>query len=81
METITTRTKVGEDGRLTVGVPASLRGAEVEVVVVVQRAGGNGASESLGWPPGFFEQVCGSITDDNFKRWPQGNPEPPPDFE
>ena len=43
--------------------------------------GANGAPESLGWPPGFFERVYGSITDDNFKRWPQGTPDPPPSFE
>lgn len=81
METITARTKISDDGRLTVAVPTAFHGAEVEVVVVVQKAVANGASESLGWPPGFFERVCGSITDDNFKRWPQGTPDPPPSFE
>ena len=54
---------------------------EVEVVVVVQKTGANGATGSLGWPPGFFERVCGSITDDHFERWPQGTPDPPPSFE
>ena len=81
METITTRAKVSDDGRLIITVPPPLRGAEVDVVVVVQKTDANGASESLGWPPGFFERVCGSITDENFKRWPQGTPEPPPSFE
>ena|SRR2546422_7207943 len=81
METITTRTKVSDDGHLTIAVPALLRGAEVDVVVVVQKTGDNGSSESLGWPAGFFDRVFGSIHDEKFKRWPQGIPEPPPDFE
>ena len=81
METITTRTRVSDDGHLTVTVPSPLRGTEVDVVVVVQKLGANGSSEADGWPPGFFEQVCGSIRDENFKRWPQGTPEPPPSFE
>ena len=81
METITARTKISEDGRLTVTVPPPLRGAEVDVVVVVQKTGANGASETSGWPPGFFDRVCGSIRDENFKRWPQGTAEPLPSFE
>lgn len=28
--------------------------------------------EELGWPPGYFETVPGSITDPTFKRHPQG---------
>ena len=28
--------------------------------------------EELGWPPGFFENVIGSIDDPAFKRYPQG---------
>ena len=28
--------------------------------------------EELGWPPGFFENVIGSIDDDTFMRHPQG---------
>ncbi len=81
METITARTKISDDGRLAVAVPTAFRGAEVEVVIVVQKTGANAASQSLGWPTGFFEHVCGSISDDNFKRWPQGTPNPPPSFE
>ena len=80
METITARTKISEDGQLTVTVPPLLRGAEVDVVVVVQKTA-SGSSEASGWPPGFFDRVCGSIRDENFKRWPQGTPELPPRFE
>ena len=28
--------------------------------------------EELGWPPGYFENVIGSIDDPAFKRYPQG---------
>ena len=28
--------------------------------------------EGLGWPPGYFENVIGSIDDPAFKRYPQG---------
>ena len=28
--------------------------------------------EELGWPPGFFENVIGSIDDPVFNRYPQG---------
>ena len=80
METLSARTRISDDARLVVEVPMALRGAEVEVVVVLQKAPSATPSESLGWPLGFFDRVCGSITDENFKRWPQGSPDPPPSF-
>lgn len=37
--------------------------------------------EELGWPPGFFENVIGSIDDPAFKRYPQGEFEKRPPFD
>ncbi len=46
-------------------------------VGVAPKPSANGAPapktpEELGWPPGFFENTFGSITDEAFKRYPQG---------
>jgi hypothetical protein len=81
METISTKTRVSDDARLIVPVPGTFRGSEVEVVIVMQKTNSGASPESLGWPPGFFEEVCGSIQDENFHRWPQGEAEPAPVLE
>ncbi len=69
----------GPDGVLHLSVPVGSAG-EFEVAVVVSpKPIANGTavpapktSEELGWPPGFFENVIGSIDDPAFKRYPQG---------
>ncbi len=68
----------GPDGVLHLSVPAG-RAGEFEVTVVfVPKPPASGDSpvaktpEELGWPPGFFENVIGSIDDPAFKRYPQG---------
>lgn len=65
------------DGRVRLDVPAGPAGAEFEVAVVLHAkpaANGTGhkrTPEELGWPPGYFDSVYGSVTDDTFVRHPQ----------
>ena len=69
----------GPDGVLHLSVPVGSAG-EFEVAVVVSpKPATNGTAaptpktpEELGWPPGFVENVIGSIDDPAFKRHPQG---------
>lgn len=76
--------KAGPDGVLHLTIPAEV-GAEFDVDVVLQpRAPGAGrrpTPEELGWPPGYFENVIGSIDDPAFKRYPQGEFEVRESFE
>jgi hypothetical protein len=70
--------RAGPDGVLHRTVPVGAADGEFEVAVVVQaKSSVNGAGrtptpEELGWPPGYFENVVGSIDDDTFMRHPQG---------
>jgi hypothetical protein len=67
------------DGVLRLSIPVGPSAGEFEVAVVLNprpAAPANPAAaktpEELGWPPGFFENVIGSIDDDTFFRHPQG---------
>jgi hypothetical protein len=68
------------DGQLHLHIPAEAD-TEFEVAVVVQpKVATNGIErkltpEELGWPPGYFEATYGSIQDEAFKRYPQGEPQ------
>lgn len=64
----------GPDGALRLTVPVGVAGGEFEVAVVVTPKSGARPKtpEELGWPPGWFETVIGSIDDEAFKRYPQG---------
>ena len=70
----------GPDGVLHLNVPVGAAGEFEVAVVVTPRPPADGAApapgaktpEELGWPPGFFENVIGSIDDPAFKRYPQG---------
>ena len=85
----------GPDGVLHLSVPAG-RAGEYEVTVVFvpkPTANGNAAPpadgtapktpEELGWPPGYFENVIGSIDDETFVAPPRTSikPLPPLDLE
>ncbi len=79
----------GPDGVLHLSVPAG-RAGEFEVTVVfVPKPDANGDSpaaktpEELGWPPGYFENVIGSIDDETFVAPPRtsSKPLPPLDLE
>lgn len=75
MVSIQVKAHVGPDGILRLQVPAEFRDTDVEARVVLQPASQNGAKvekDERGWPVGFFEATAGSIPDETFKRWPQG---------
>ena len=84
MHTLCVTERAGEDGTLHLSVPLLSPGSEYEVVVVVQPKDMKPASatpEELGWPPGYFENTFGSITDETFVRHPQGEMPKPVDFD
>lgn len=77
----------GPDGVLHLSVPAG-RAGEFEVTVVfVPKPAADGTApktpEELGWPPGFFQNVIGSIDDEAFVAPPRppAEPLPPLDLE
>ena len=61
MRVISTRGKTGADGVLHLSIPLGTPDAEFEAVVHLQQRMADG-----GWPPGYFESVVGSITDETF---------------
>jgi hypothetical protein len=76
METILLRRRAGEDGTLTIPIPETLRGKELEVLVVLQPVAPDETdleqTDERGWPLGFFEETYGSLADDPIERLPQG---------
>lgn len=76
----------GPDGVLRLSVPVGAAG-EYEVAVVVApkspATGGEPSApaktpEELGWPPGYFEHVIGSVTDETFVAPPRESVKPVP---
>jgi hypothetical protein len=82
MRVIQMAAKADPDGVIRLTIPVGTAGGEFEIAVVVSaKATANGTAkpktpEELGWPPGYFEQTFGSIDDEAFKRYPQGEYEP-----
>jgi hypothetical protein len=81
MRVIQLSAKAGPDGVLHLDIPVGSADGEYEVAVVVQaKPSANGARqptpEELGWPPGYFEKVVGSITDESFVAPPRRPPKP-----
>jgi hypothetical protein len=75
MQTIQVRGKTGADGVLHLSIPLGTPEAEFEAVVVVQPQ--TPAAIHPEWPPGFFEETAGGITDETFVRPPQRQHEKP----
>jgi hypothetical protein len=75
MQTIQVRGKTAADGVLHLSIPLGTPDAEFEAVVVVQPQ--TPAPADNGWPPGFFEDTVGGITDETFVRPPQCQHEKP----
>lgn len=74
MSVIRMTATAGPDGVLHLSVPVGGEGEfEVQVVVTPRPTAPKPKTpEELGWPPGYFENVIGSIDDPAFKRYPQG---------
>jgi hypothetical protein len=76
MRVIQMAAKADADGVLRLTIPVGAANGEFEVAVVVspRPAPEPGAKtpEELVWPPGFFEKTFGSIQDEAFRRYPQG---------
>src|SRR5262249_19403286 len=74
MQTIRVLEKTGKDGTLLLRIPLGKPETEFEVIVVAQPkpTAMPPGPEELGWPPGYFENTYGSITDDTFGRSPEG---------
>jgi hypothetical protein len=70
METIRVLEKTGKDGTLHLRIPLGKPDVEFEVVVILQLKAPP-LTQERGWPPGYFD-LAGSITDESFRRPPQG---------
>lgn len=83
MRVTTLFVKADPDGVLRLSVPAEPGGEYSIAVVMVERptttATPTKTPEELGWPPGYFENVIGSIDDDTFMTHPQPSLPPPPE--
>jgi hypothetical protein len=82
METLTASAKVSEDATVTLPVPPTMRGKRVKVQYSLENEEADIPRDANGWPIGFFEYFKENpITDPAFKRYPQGEADPPPSFE
>ena len=75
MHTLRVTERTGKDGVLHIDFPVGTPDADFEVVLVVQPKPGEpaeGLAVPHGWPPGYFDNTFGSITDETFMRPPQG---------
>jgi hypothetical protein len=77
MNNIVLHSTSGPDGKLHLEVPVGQPNTEFEVEVVVRPKVASGGND---WPPGYFD-LFGSIDDETFVRPPQGELEPPVEFE
>lgn len=81
MQSVKLKAHIGPDGLLKLELPTELANTDLEVLVVMQpleaskAINGNKAltPEELGWPPGFFEQTAGSLSDDPIVIEPEGD--------
>lgn len=80
MESIKLKSKIGDDGILQIQVPDNLKNQNLEILVVFQPIASpdnqpkhttENTPESLGWSPGFFENVVGSWEGEPLERPPQ----------
>src|SRR5690606_20908168 len=60
MRSLHIRVHVDKQGQVTFRMPPEFADQDVELVVVFEPLK---SAEARGWPPGFFEEVAGSIPD------------------
>jgi hypothetical protein len=75
MKIVCVAEKTGSDGLLRLQIPVGAPEAEYDAVVVLQAralAGPPCVADNRGWPPDYFQETFGSITDESFVRPPQG---------
>jgi hypothetical protein len=81
METLIVTTNVSEDGKVTIPAPGSHTGDEVQIRYTLNKVKKEPVDDH-GWPIGFWEWLqANPITDPAFKRYPQGEADPPPSFD
>jgi hypothetical protein len=83
MHTLRVTERTGKDGVLHINLPVGTPDADFDVVLVVQPKHDEtrqGVSVTHGWPPGYFDNTFGSITDETFVRYPQGELPKPIDW-
>lgn len=72
MRTMRFRTHLGADGVLRLELALDMSDTELEVLVVVQPIEAQEALSAIGdqlvWPPGFFEQTYGCLSDEPLVR-------------
>ena len=69
MQTMRVSEKSDKDGVLHLRIPVGLPDAEFEAIIVFRPKtlpAPASTPEDRGWPPGYFENTCGSIDDDTF---------------
>jgi hypothetical protein len=77
MRVLQLASKAGPDGIVRLELPLGAANEEFELAIVITpKYTANGAAKpktpvELGWPPGFFENVIGSIDDDTFRVPPE----------
>jgi hypothetical protein len=71
MQSIKVVSRVGSDGILHLDVPVGMTNEELEVMVIFQPLKSSVQSETpqtLGWLPGFFEEVIGGWAGEALER-------------
>lgn len=84
MKTIETTQVAGPDKLLHVTIPVDEADRLYRMVILLAPEGEAIAGRRVGmteWPPGYFENVCGSIQDETFVRHPQPEDQERPDPE
>jgi hypothetical protein len=60
MRSLHIRVHVDKEGQATFRMPRECADQDIDLVVVFESVK---SAEGLGWPPGFFEEIAGSIPD------------------
>lgn len=76
MESIKFQAHTGADGVLKLELPTGKPNVDLEVLVVLQPLETSKTAappKKRDWPPGFFENVIGSLKDEPVEREPEGD--------